>query len=86
MKIKIIKKNDDYSLEYEVGDIFDTTGMVVWRRAYCRDAPGYRYHWIKRSMLYWRMRSWRSPVQKESQWKKNMEVDNEADSTVSGGK
>ena len=27
MKIKIIKKNDDYSLEYEVGDIFDTTGM-----------------------------------------------------------
>ena len=40
MKIKIIKKNDDYSLEYEVGDIFDTTG-----------------HWIKRSMLYWRMRS-----------------------------
>ena len=26
MKIKIIKKNDDYSLEYEIGDVFDTTG------------------------------------------------------------
>lgn len=25
-KIKIIKKNDEYSLEYEVGDIFEITG------------------------------------------------------------
>lgn len=25
-KVKIIKKNDDYTLEYEVGDIFEVTG------------------------------------------------------------
>lgn len=26
MKIKITKKNDEYSLEYEIGDVFETTG------------------------------------------------------------
>lgn len=44
-KIRIVKKNDDYSSEYAVGDVFETTGtwyggVNIYGKQVCR------YLWI----------------------------------------
>ena len=86
MKIKIIKKNDDYSLEYEVGDIFDTTGMwyggvhIAGRSGIPVSLDKTEYVVLEDEELE------KSGAEGKVSGKKNMEVDNEADSTVSGGK
>ena len=85
MKIKIIKKNDDYSLEYEVGDIFDTTGMwyggvhIAGRSGIPVSLNKTEYVVLEDEELE------KSGAEGKVSGKKNMEVDNEADSTVSGG-
>ena len=86
MKIKIIKKNDDYSLEYEVGDIFDTTGMwyggvhIAGRSGIPVSLDKTEYVVLEDEKLE------KSGAEGKVSGKKNMEVDNEADSMVSGGK
>ena len=86
MKIKIIKKNDDYSLEYEVGDIFDTTGMwyggvhIAGRSGIPVSLDKTEYVVLEDEELE------KSGAEGKVSGKKNVEVDNEADSTVSGGK
>ena len=86
MKIKIIKKNDDYSLEYEVGDIFDTTGMwyggvhIAGRSGIPVSLDKTEYVVLEDEKLE------KSGAEEKVSGKKNMEVDNEADSMVSGGK
>ena len=48
-RIRIIKKNDEYSQEYEVGDVFGQkepgTGEFIFP-----GEPEFRYLWIKRSI------------------------------------
>lgn len=50
-KVKIIKKNDEYSLEYNIGDICEVTGtwygMVV---CISQESLEYRYLWIRKSI------------------------------------
>lgn len=33
-RVRIIKKNDEYSSEYDLGDIFEITGSLVRRRTH----------------------------------------------------
>ena len=86
MKIKIIKKNDEYSLEYEIGDIFDTTGMwyggvhIAGRSGIPVSLDKTEYVVLEDEELE------KSGAKGKDGGKKNVEVDNEADSTVSGGK
>ena len=86
MKIKIIKKNDDYSLEYEIGDIFDTTGMwyggvhIAGRSGIPVSLDKTEYVVLEDEELE------KSGAKGKVGGKKNVEVDNEADSTVPGGK
>ena len=86
MKIKIIKKNDEYSLEYEIGDIFDTTGMwyggvhIAGRSGIPVSLDKTEYVVLEEDAQE------QSGLEGKTSGKKNMEVDNEVDSTVSGGK
>ena len=86
MKIKIIKKNDDYSLEYEIGDIFDTTGTwyggvhIAGRSGIPVSLDKTEYVVLEEDAQE------QSGLEGKTNGKKNMEVDNEADSTVPGGK
>ena len=48
-RIRIIKKNDEYSQEYEVGDVFETEGTWYGEFIFPGE-PEFRYLWIKRSI------------------------------------
>ena len=86
MKIKIIKKNDDYSLEYEVGDIFDTTGMwyggvhIAGRSGIPVSLDKTEYVVLEDEKLE------KSGAEGKVSGKKSVEVDNKAASAVQCGK
>ena len=42
-RVRIIKKNDEYTSEYQVGDIFSDHRDMVWRGSHCRKIrnPGF---------------------------------------------
>ena len=51
-RIRIIKKNDEYSSEYEVGDIFEIQGHGT-AASISRGNPAFRSLWIKESIRSW---------------------------------
>lgn len=51
-KIKIIKKNDEYSSEYQIGDTFKIEG--TWYVVFISSAkPAHRFLLIKMSIFIW---------------------------------
>ena len=86
MKIKIIKKNDDYSLEYEIGDVFDTTG-TWYGGVHIAGRSGIPVSLDKAEYVVLEEESQEKPGEEgKAGGKKSAEVDNKADATVSGGK
>ena len=86
MKIKIIKKHDDYSLEYEIGDVFDTTG-TWYGGVHIAGRSGIPVSLDKAEYVVLEEESQEKPGEEgKAGGKKSAEVDNKADATVSGGK
>lgn len=83
MKIKIIKKNDDYSLEYEIGDVFDTIG-TWYGGVHIAGRSGIPVSLDKEEYVV--LDEEQSGVEGKAGGKKSAEVDNKADAAVSGGK
>ena len=83
MKIKIIKKNDDYSLEYEIGDVFQTTG-TWYGGVHIAGRSGIPVSLDKAEYVV--LEEEQSGAEGKAGGKKCAEVDNEADAAVSGGK
>lgn len=51
-RVRIIKKNDEYSSEYDLGDIFEITG--IWYGGYTlRENPVSRSLWTRTNIWNW---------------------------------
>ena len=51
-RIRIIKKNDEYSSEYEIGDIFEIQG-TWYGGVHITGNPACRCLWTKRNIRSW---------------------------------
>ena len=51
-RVRIIKKNDEYSSEYDLGDIFEITG-TWYGGVHIRENPGFRFRWTRMNIWNW---------------------------------
>ena len=51
-KIKIIRKNDEYSAEYQIGDIFQVDSTWYGGERMLQAYREYLFHWIRMSMCF----------------------------------
>ena len=49
-RVRIIKKNDEYSSEYDLGDIFEITGTAAYT---LRENPVFRFLWTRMNIWNW---------------------------------